>query len=137
MPVVRMRYKVYKGQLVPMVTLGVRYKELWYPVEAYVDSGATYSIFTHKLADRIGLDFKKGRLFYARIGDGRSIPAYLHDLEVQLGKERFVGAFGFSEKLGIGFNLLGRASFFSRFKVCFDERGHWVTFDKYPEPESG
>ena len=79
--------------------------EVWYPVEAYVDSGATYSIFSHKFADRIGLDFKGGRLIYAQVGDGGSIPAYLHDLEVQLGAERLTGRIGVSEKLGIGFNL--------------------------------
>ena len=128
-----MRYKEYRGQLVPIITIGIKYTEIWYPAEAYVDSGATYSIFSHKFADRIGLDFKKGELIYAQVGDGGSIPAYLHDLEVQLGEERFIGTIGFSEKLGIGFNLLGRVSFFNRFKVCFDEHKHLVTFEKYRE----
>lgn len=58
-------------------------------------------------------------------------PVYLHDLEVQLGEERFTGTIGFSEKLGIGFNLIGRVSFFNRFKVCFDEHKFLVTFEKF------
>ena len=131
MSIVRMKYKVYKGQLVPIITLGIRYKELWYPLEAYVDSGATYSIFSHNFADRIGLDFKMGRLIYAQVGDGGSIPAFINVLDIQLGEERFKGKIGFSEKLGIGFNLLGRASVFDRFKVCFDEHRYLVTFEKY------
>jgi len=126
-----MKYKVYKGQPAPIITIGIQYREVWYPVEAYVDSGATYSIFSHKFADRIGLDFKGGRLIYAQVGDGGSIPAYLHDLEVQLGAERLTGRIGVSEKLGIGFNLLGRVSFFDQFKVCFDEHRYLVTFEKY------
>lgn len=131
MSIIRFKYKVYKGILVPIIILGIQYKENWYPVEAYVDSGATYSIFSHRFADRIGIDFKGGKLLYVQVGDGGSIPAYLHDLEVQLGEERFTATIGFSEKLGIGFNLIGRASFFDRFRVCFDEHRYLVTFEKY------
>jgi hypothetical protein len=82
-------------------------------MEAYVDSGATYSIFSYKFADRIGLGIKGGKLIYAQVGDGGCIPAYLHDLEIQLGEERFISTIGFSEKLGIGFNLLGRIGLFN------------------------
>lgn len=70
-----MKYKEYRGQPVPIITIGIQYKEIWYPVEAYVDSGATYSIFSHKFSDRIGLDFKRAKLIYAQVGDGGSIPA--------------------------------------------------------------
>ena len=46
MPVVTYRYKQLKSLRVPIVTLAIRYGERWHPVEAYVDSGATYSVFT-------------------------------------------------------------------------------------------
>lgn len=131
MPIIKMRYKSYKRQLVPIITVGIHYKNIWYPVEAYVDSGATYSIFSNKVADRIGLEFKQGKLIYPQVGDGGSIPAYLHEVDIQLGKERMSGIIGFSEKLGIGFNLLGRISLFDQFKVCFDEKRYLVTFEKY------
>ena len=131
MPVIMMKYKVYKGKLVPIVTLGIKHKETWYVTEAYVVSGATYSIFSHKFSDRIGLDIKGGKLIYAQVGDGGCIPTYLHDLEVQLGEERFTCTVGLSEKLGIGFNLLGRAGLFDQFKVCFDEKKYLVTFESH------
>jgi hypothetical protein len=35
---------------------------------------------------------------------------------------------GFSEKLGVGFNLLGRKDIFDVFKICFDESKKIVTF---------
>jgi len=38
---------------------------------------------------------------------------------------------GFSDKLGIRFNLLGRTGVFSYFKVCFDERDFALTFSPY------
>ena len=131
MSIIRMKYKVYKGQLVPIITIGIQYKAIWYPVEVYVDSGATYSIFSYRSADRIGFDYKSGKLIYAQVGDGGFIPTYLNDLDIQLGVEKFTATIGFSEKLGIGFNLLGRVSIFNRFKVCFDEKRYLVTFEKY------
>jgi len=93
-----MKYKVYKEQLVPIITIGIQYKANWYPVEAYVDSGATFSIFSYKFADRIGLDFKSGKLICAQVGDGGFIPTYLHELEMQLGDERLTGTIGFSDE---------------------------------------
>ena len=37
--------------------------------------------------------------------DGDSIPTCLHDLELQIGAERFTGKVGFSERLGAGNDL--------------------------------
>jgi len=37
---------------------------------------------------------------------------------------------GFSERLGVGFNLLGRKNIFDLFKVCFSDREEKVTFQK-------
>ena len=61
MPVVTYRYKQLKDLRVPIVTLAIRYGERWHPVEAYVDSGATYSVFTTQVADRLGLAYRSGR----------------------------------------------------------------------------
>jgi predicted aspartyl protease len=104
---------------------------MWHPVEAYVDTGATYSVFTAQVADRLGLSYRTGRKVYVQVGDGGFIPVYLHDLEIQIGKRRVVVPLGFSGKLGISFNLLGRTGIFEFFKVCFDERDFVVTFTQY------
>lgn len=128
MSVVLKKYKQYKGLIVPIVGIGIRYGGLWHLVEAYVDSGATYSVFRAGVAERIGLDFKKGKFINVEVGDGDKVPVFLHNLDIQLGGEIFGGTIGFSEKLGIGFNLLGRKSIFDKFKVCFDEKKRIVTF---------
>jgi len=66
---------------------------------------------------------------YLQVGDGSFIPVYLHDLEMQLGAERFVSKVGFSDKLGVAFNLLGRRTVFDRFKICFLESERVLTFE--------
>ena len=42
---------------------------------------------------------------------------YLHDLEIQVGKHRLTAPLGFSDRLGVRFNLLGRVGIFSHFSV--------------------
>ena len=52
MPVIVYRYKRLGEIHVPIITLAMRYGDRWYPAEAYVDSGATYSVFTVQVANR-------------------------------------------------------------------------------------
>ena len=123
------RYKSIRGRLAPIITIGVKIEGLWYPIEAYVDSGAAYTLLRAQVADGIGFDYRAGHQIYLQVGDGSFIPAYLHDLELQVGREQFSTKVGFSDKLGIGFNLLGRAGIFERFKICFQESHGIITFD--------
>ena len=131
MSIVTYQYKRLKDLKVPIITLAIRYGEMWHPVEAYVNTCATYSVFTAQVADRLGLSYRTGRKVYVQVGDGGFIPVYLHDLEIQIGKHRVVVPLGFSGKLWISFNLLGRTGIFGFFKVCFDERDFVVTFTQY------
>lgn len=126
------RYKPFRGQLAPMITIGVRMGTVWYPVEVYVDSGAAYTVIRADVADGVGFDYRTGSLLYLQVGDGSFIPIYLHDLELQIGKEVLVAKVGFSERLGVGFNLLGRTGVFQRFKVCFHESQGLLTFEPGP-----
>ena len=123
------RYKSFRGRLAPMITIGVKIGATWYPVEVYVDSGAAYSVLRAQMAEGIGFDYRLGNRVYLQVGDGSFIPVYLHELEVQVGSERFTAKVGFSEKLGVGFNLLGREGIFERFKICFQESQRILTFD--------
>jgi len=123
------RYKSIRGRLAPIITIGVKIEGLWYPIEAYVDSGAAYTLLRAQVADGIGFDYRAGHQIYLQVGDGSFIPAYLHDLELQVGREQFSTKVGFSDKLGIGFNLLGRTGIFERFKICFQESQGIITFD--------
>ena len=123
------RYKPFRGRLAPMITIGVKMGAVWYPLEVYVDSGAAYTVLRAQIAEGVGFDYRAGNLVYLQVGDGSFIPVYLHDLEVQVGTERFTAKVGFSDKLGVGFNLLGRAGIFERFKICFQESQRVITFE--------
>ena len=123
------RYKPFRRRLTPIITIGVRIEATWYPIEVYVDSGAVYTILHARIAKGVGFDYLTGERVYLQVGDGSFIPVYLHELEIQLGMERFAAKVGFSEKLSVAFNLLGRTSIFDRFKICFLESRGVFTFE--------
>lgn len=97
---------------------------------AFVDSGAAFSVFDKDEALRLGLDYKKGRELMMVVGDGSYIPVYIHRLSLKIGDEEIKAEIGFSDRLGVGFNLLGRKGVFEAFKVCFDEIKQLVTFER-------
>ena len=116
-----------------MVAVGLFVVGQWRAVELYVDSGAFYTLMHATLAVDYGLDFKKGRRVLVQVGDGSLIPVYLHRLPMQIGGKRFEATVGFSEKLGVRFNLLGRLDVFQHFKICFHEKRKLVTFQTVEE----
>jgi predicted aspartyl protease len=123
------RYKSFRGRLVPLITIGIKMDAVWYPVEVYVDSGAAYTVLHAQIANGVGFDYRTGNRVYLQVGDGSFIPVYLHEFEIQVGMDRFIAPVGFSEKLGVGFNLLGREGIFERFKICFQESQRILTFE--------
>ena len=120
-----MRYpyrEVSPGFFAPIINLEIWTGGRWVECDAYVDSGATYSIFHTDMAAILGLTYYKGRKIMIRVGDGKLIPVYLHKLPIQFAGHKFTAVIGFSEKLGVGFNLLGRVDFFNRFRICFNDK---------------
>ncbi|MDH3599598.1 MAG: hypothetical protein OEU26_08185 [Candidatus Tectomicrobia bacterium] len=129
MPLYVLRYKRMQGRLAPIITVGIKLEETWYPIETYIDSGAAYTLLKAGIAEGAGFDYRAGHLTSCQVGDGNFIPVYLHELELQIGSERFVAPVGFSERLGVVFHLLGRDGVFSRFKICFQEQQRLLTLE--------
>ena len=73
-------YKIYKGIPCPIIPFGVQGTNGWINVEAYVDSGAFVSILSINDAAGLGLDYQKGKGLPVTVGDGGTIPVYLHVL---------------------------------------------------------
>ena len=128
MRVVTFPYLKYKGAFCPVVMLALCGPQGWLQVLAYVDSGASYSIFSTKVAEEMGLTYERGRAVYVIVGDGSAIPVYLHRLPIRLGPHELRVTIGFSPRLGVGFNLLGRQDIFSRFDVTFSDSRRHITF---------
>jgi hypothetical protein len=126
------RYKPMLGRLSPTATIGLHLNETWWRVDAYVDSGAAYSIIHGDFVRDVGFDFETGERILVKVGDGSLIPVFLHRIPVQIGPHRLEARMGFSNHLGIGFHLLGRLDVFEHFRVCFHERERTVIFDQYP-----
>jgi hypothetical protein len=97
---------------------------------AFVGSGATFTILSVDDARRIGIDWTKGKVQMIVVGDGSFIPTYFHDLPIQINEWQITAPIGFSERLGVGFNLLGRTGIFNQFQVCFNDNTRKVTFQK-------
>lgn len=72
-----------------------------------------YSLFNYPFS---------GERIMVTVGDGGSIPVYLHELMVKVGTHEFKAVIGFSDRLGVSLNIIGRKSFFEEFVVCFDDK---------------
>jgi len=126
MSIIEFPYLIHKGYYMPIIPIRISDHKIW----TYVDSGATFSIFDAKEAKRLGVNLKQGKAEMIVVGDGSFIPTYFHDLNLCIGNFEFTAPIGFSERLGVGFNLLGRKEIFDHFIVCFWDKERKVTFQQ-------
>lgn len=126
MSLVEFPYIRHKSYLMPIIPITILDHRIW----VFVDSGATFSILSSDEARRIGIDWQKGKLQMIVVGDGSFIPVYFHDLPIQISEWQITASVGFSERLGVGFNLLGRSGIFDKFQICFNDSTCKVTFQK-------
>jgi predicted aspartyl protease len=97
--------------------------------EAFVDSGATFSIFNMDIAKSLKFNLKNAREQFFVVGDGSFIPAKVIRIPVEIGEEKIIADIAFSEKLNIGFNLPGRKGIFEYFdEIAFNDKGKEVIF---------
>jgi predicted aspartyl protease len=124
-PAIEFAYTRYKGFLMPIIPIMIQNHKVW----VYVDSGATFSVINATEASDMGIDWQNGRRQMVVVGDGSYIPTFIHDLLIEIGGSQITVPIGFSERLGVGFNLLGRTGVFNQFEVCFNDHERKVTFE--------
>lgn len=125
MPVIEFPYALHKGYL-PIIPITIQNHKVW----VYVDSGATFSMIGAAEAGDMEINWQSGRRQMVVVGDGSYIPTFIHEIPIQLGASQITVSIGFSERLGVGFNLLGRTGVFNQFEVCFNDRARKVTFQQ-------
>jgi len=110
-----------QGNSFPVIPLSLKFANKKKEFFALVDSGATISIFRSEVADSLGIDINSGKEIYLG-GVGGRIKGYIHKLEVEIGGKQFTCPIVFSYEYLVSFNLLGRAAFFEKFKIIFEEK---------------
>ena len=115
------------GRYAPLVYLQVWTGNRWLYLQAYVDSGASWSVFHVDVAQLLGINLKKAARRYVTLGNGNVLPVYLHHIRVRFAGTEFFAPAGFSDALHMGFNLMGRAGFFTRFAMSFNDRARLLT----------
>ena len=121
-------YTLYKGRFAPIIPVQLYGPRGWVPIWTYVDSGASFSILATASAERLGLRMDRGSPTNVVVGDGGLIPVYIHRLPIRIGPFELTAHVGFSPRLGVGFDLLGRQDIFTRFDVTFSDSRHRISF---------
>lgn len=114
--------KLGEGKFGPIVPLHMQGSHRWVFLHAFVDSGADYSVFHEKVAIMLGLKLTSGQKKVVTVGDGDDMIVYVHNVTVRFAHFVFRAPIAFSSALGAGFNLIGRAAFFEKFQVCFNDK---------------
>lgn len=115
------------GHYAPLVYLQAWTGNRWLYLQAYVDSGASWTIFHADVAQLLGLGKTLSRRRYMSLGNGGVIPVYLHRVRLRFAGLDCLVPVGFSDALKVGFNVLGRAGIFDRFVMCFNDRARVLT----------
>ncbi|MEK6888039.1 MAG: hypothetical protein AABX14_03785 [Candidatus Aenigmatarchaeota archaeon] len=123
----RFPYIQFGDKHLPIVPVKIKGRE-WVQFEAFVDTGAGYSIFPFEITELLGIDGEKGKKEFVKIGDGSFIEVFAFKLRVMIADMEFDAKIGFSRSLGVGFNILGRQDILQKFRVCFDEAERYVEF---------
>jgi len=130
-PYIRLR-----GQSYPIVPVTLSHKDREIRTEALVDSGASLSTFHGDLASALGLTLEAGERIYLQGIGGRAL-GYIHRVQLKIGVISFPCRIVFSNELITSVNLLGRADFFERFLVSFDERNQRLTLKAVEARQTG
>ena len=117
-------YRIHQDELFPMVMIALRNPATRESVDqdAFLDSGASRSIFLGEVAHMIGLDLLEGEPWEFRTNTGQPVHARIHRVEMVLvdGMAPFSLDLAFSTDR-LQRNLLGR-DFFHLVQIGFRER---------------
>jgi hypothetical protein len=117
---IRLPYHPWRGRHCPVVEVTLSHDNKRARTLAYVDTGATYSVFHSDFCEALGLELKKGKRIGITVGDGGIIPVYVHRVKVIIEHLEIRCGIGFSDRLGIGINIIGREELLDEYMVCFD-----------------
>lgn len=110
-----------QGLYFPIIPVSLSFRSKKTDTLALIDSGATISIFKSDVAETLKINIERGEEIYMG-GVGGRIKGFIHQLEMEVANRRINVPVVFSYEYLVSLNLLGRQSFFERFKITFDEK---------------
>jgi hypothetical protein len=119
-----------QGRYAPIVYLQVWTGNRWLYLQAYVDSGASLSVFHVDVAQLLNIKLNRARRRYVALGNGSVLPIYIEHIRVRFAGQEFLAPAGFTDALRMGFNLMGRSGFFDRFLMTFNDRARTLTVSR-------
>lgn len=119
-----------KGNTFPLIPLSLLFAGKKKEFYALIDSGATISVFRAEVADALGINVERGKEIYLG-GVGGRIKGYTHILKIEIAGKNFRCPIVFSREYLVSFNLLGRESFFPKFRIVFEEKRQYVQLSVY------
>ena len=117
---IKIPYKMWWGRYSPIINVELSKNDNKVQTLAFLDTGATYSVFKAELCNTLGIDLRSGKQLDIAVGDGNHIPVYLHDVFIKVENMEFKAKIGFSKELGIGMNVIGRDYVMDEYVICFD-----------------
>lgn len=117
-----------KRNIFPIIPLALTFAGKKKEFYALIDSGATISVFRAEVADSLGLIIEKGKETYLG-GVGGRIKGYIRPINIEIAGKNFNCPIVFSREYLVSFNLLGRESFFPKFRIIFEEKKKQVQLD--------
>jgi len=123
---IKLPYLLWREKYCPLIEVKVTKKDKEIRTLAYVDTGATYSVFHSDFCEELGLSLRSGRRIDITVGDGGIIPVYLHELKIRIESLKITGEIGFSNRLGTGINILGREGILDKYMICFDGKNREI-----------
>ncbi|RLF48285.1 MAG: hypothetical protein DRN20_04865 [Thermoplasmata archaeon] len=123
---IKIPYVSWRGRYCPLVEVQIINQDKIVRTLAYLDTGATYSVFHADFAEELGLDIYSGERKDITVGDGGMIPLYLFELKLIIEQIHIDALIGFSDRLGTGINIIGREGVLDDYMVCFDGKNREV-----------
>ena len=113
-------YLKLRERFFPIIPIKLVSNDIIVDTLAYLDSGASVSLFRIDIANHMDIDIENGEKIQLEGISGKII-VYIHKLKIIVSDLEFILRIGFSEEYVASFNLLGRDNFFAKFLITFDE----------------
>lgn len=111
--------KLAPGLIRPIIPVTLHYNNQSIMYEALVDSGADISMFPAQIGTLLGIDVKGGRKGDLGGVVGKSVDAYYHDIDIEIGDNVTHGTAGFIDESKFDHGFLGQLGIFSYYSVHF------------------